>query len=286
MTRKYRLFFSISFLIILALLFAIYFYYEKIAVLDPKGIIGLKERDLIFTSLLMMLVVVLPVFVLTLLIASKYRASNKKAQYVPKWDNSHLIEFIWWTLPCLIILGLSILTWYSSYDLDPFRPIESDKKTKTIQVVALQWKWLFIYPEENIATVNYFEIPKDVPIRFEITADAPMNSFWIPQLGGQIYAMPGMQTELNLVANSEGSFRGSSANLSGAGFSGMYFTVKSSNDEDYAKWVESVKQSSQKMNQDEYNKLVAPSENHPGTFYTLEDPKLFHEIVMKYMKDQ
>src|SRR5690606_1455086 len=137
-----------------------------------------------------------------------------------------------------------IVTWHKTHELDPFKPIESDKKTLTIQVVALQWKWRFIYPEENIATINLVQFPENTPIHFEITADAPMNSFLIPSLGGQIYAMPNMKTELNLIANKRGDFRGISANLSGEGFSGMNFIARSSTEKEYRNWVESVQISS------------------------------------------
>ena len=145
----------------------------------------------------------------------------------------------------------------------------------TIQVVALQWKWLFIYPEEKIASVNFVQFPKETPIHFEITADAPMNSFWIPHLGGQIYAMPKMKTELHLIANEAGDFRGSSANLSGEGFAGMHFIARASSEEDYHQWVESAKQSSKLLNFEEYNQLAAPSQNNPVEIYQLKDANSF-----------
>jgi cytochrome o ubiquinol oxidase subunit 2 len=170
--------------------------------------------------------------------------------------------------------------------LDPFKPIQADKKEMTIQVVALQWKWLFIYPEEKIASVNFFQIPVRTPIRFQITADAPMNSFWIPHLGGQIYAMPKMKTDLNLIADEEGLFRGMSANLSGEGFSGMTFDTRSSSEDDYRKWVESAKQSSKSLNFEEYNQLAAPSFNNPVEIYKLQDEDLFDQIINKFMHPQ
>lgn len=154
----------------------------------------------------------------------------------------------------------------------------------TIQVVALQWKWLFLYPEEKIASLNFVQFPKEVPIRFEITADAPMNSFWIPHLGGQIYAMPSMRTELNLIAQEDGDFRGSSANLSGEGFAGMHFISRASSEEDYQHWVEAAKKSSLVLDLSEYQKLAAPSQNNPVEIYQLKEDKLFDQIILKYMQ--
>jgi cytochrome o ubiquinol oxidase subunit 2 len=157
--------------------------------------------------------------------------------------------------------------------------LESNTKPLKIQVVALQWKWLFIYPEQGIATVNFVQFPEQTPINFEITADAPMNSFWIPQLGGQIYAMPGMVAKLHLIADKEGSYRGSSANLSGKGFAGMKFIAKSSSEADFEAWVDSVRQSGPI----DYTKVAEPSEYAPAAFYSLSDDNLFNQIVMKYM---
>lgn len=175
---------------------------------------------------------------------------------------------------------LGVITWKGCVELDPFRPLEMNKKPLKIQVIALQWKWLFIYPEQKIATVNFFQFPEQTPINFDVTADAPMNSFWIPELGGQIYAMPGMNSKLHLMADREGSFRGSSANLSGTGFSGMRFIAKASSDADFNTWVESVKQSNQSL---DYDQLVKPSSYVPEAFYLLADENLYDQVVMKYM---
>ena len=152
-----------------------------------------------------------------------------------------------------------------------------------IQVVALQWKWLFIYPEEGIATVNFIQFPVDTPVNFEITADAPMNSFWIPQLGGMIYAMPAMRSKLHLIANEMGDFRGVSANLSGTGFAGMTFVAKSSSQADFEEWVHSVRHSNRTLTSESYNQLAMPSQNNPVASYVLLDNNLFEEILMKYM---
>jgi len=256
---------------------------SNIAMLEPKGSVAADELHLMATATLLMLIVVIPVFVLTIFISWKYRAGNKTAKYTPDRDHSTLAETVWWGFPCIIILILSIVTWKSTHALDPYKPLDSKAKPITIQVVALQWKWLFIYPEQNIATINFFQFPEQVPINFEITADAPMNSFWIPQLGGQIYAMPGMKTKLHLIASEPGSFNGSSANLSGEGFAGMTFIAKSSSQGDFDKWVESAKQSPSSLTLNKYQELVKPTSYDPVSTYVLKEENLFEAIVMKPM---
>ena len=252
-------------------------------VLLPKGFIALEQKKLLIITTLLMLTVVVPVLVLTIYVLWKFRSSNKNSKYSPHWNHSTLLETIWWGFPFIIVTILSVLTWKGCLDLDPFKPIESNVKPVRIQVVALQWKWLFIYPEEKIATINYIQFPEKTPLDFEITADAPMNSFWIPQLGGQIYAMPGMETELHLIADAEGSYRGCSSNLSGAGFVGMVFEAKSSTNAEYETWVEKVRQSSLKLDHNTYEALVKPTEYDPVSLYSLEDENLYKEIIMKYM---
>ncbi|NDD59526.1 MAG: cytochrome ubiquinol oxidase subunit II, partial [Chlamydiae bacterium] len=173
-------------------------------------------------------------------------------------------------------------TWKSTHDLNPYKPIATSQKPLKIQVVALQWKWLFIYPEQGIATLNFVQFPEKTPVSFEITADAPMNSFWIPQLGGQIYAMPAMVSQLNLIADEQGSFRGVSANLSGDGFAGMTFVAKASSETEFHQWVNSVRRSGNFLNLKEYNRLVKPSAYCPEAFYLLKEDNLFDHILMKY----
>lgn len=256
---------------------------HNIPVLEPKGMIGEKERDLIVTSSLLMLIVVIPVFILTLVFACKYRADNEKARHDPDWEHNYIAEYCWWGVPLVIVVVLGIITWKSSHELNPFKPIENGKTPLKIQVVALQWKWLFIYPEQNIATINFVQFPEKTPIAFEITSDAPMNSFWIPQLGGQIYAMPAMRSKLHLIANEPGTYRGASANISGDGFAGMSFNAKSSTDEEFSAWVASVKQSSKTLGMSEYNQLVAPTSYDPVSTYVLGQEDLFDKVLMKYM---
>ena len=188
-------------------------------VLDPKGQIGADERSIIVTATGLMLIVVVPVIVLTLAFAWRYRASNKASVYAPDWAHSTRIEAVVWSVPCAIVAALAVLAWTSSHKLDPYRPIASTAKPITIEVVSLDWKWLFIYPGLHMATVNQIAFPVNVPVNFHITSGSVMNSFFIPQLGGQVYAMAGMQTQLHLIADAAGSYDGISGNYSGAGFS-------------------------------------------------------------------
>lgn len=254
---------------------------SNIAVLNPKGIIALKERDLIVIATLLMLIVVIPVFILMFVFAWKYREGNQKAKYAPDSAHNHLAEFTWWSVPFIIIGILSVITWKSTHDLDPYKPI--GEKSMTIQVISLQWKWLFIYPEQGIATVNVVQFPEKVPIKFEITAESPMNSLWIPQLSGQIFGMTGMKTELNLSADEIGDYRGCSANISGVGFADMYFTAEVRSQADFDKWVESIKKEGKDLDMNEYLKLAVPSTKHPIQKFVLKEPALFDDVMMKYM---
>jgi len=282
MKRKYKLLCVVLFLIGLIALIVPFTGGADFAVLNPKGVIGAQQKDLIIISSWLMLVVVIPVLILTFVIAWRYREGNEKSKYAPNWDFNLLAESIWWGVPCVIVFALSVIVWRSSHELDPFKPIDKDVKPLTIQAVALQWKWLFIYPEQGIATVNYVQFPEKTPLLFEITADAPMNSFWIPQLGGQIYAMPGMRTKLYLIADEKGTFRGSSANLSGKGFSGMNFMAVATSQSDFEEWVQSIQGASEGLNWRVYSELTEPSEDNLPAFYTLEKKDLYDHILMKY----
>jgi cytochrome o ubiquinol oxidase subunit 2 len=288
MNKKYKIAASVAIAILLvgmAVLATIFFSSHSVAVLNPKGIIAEKQRNLMIIATLLMLIVVVPVFILTFSIAWRYRAGNQKAKYSPDWDRSRTIETIWWVVPLVIILVLAGFTWTSSHELDPYKPLASSAKPIKIQVIALQWKWLFIYPEQHIASVNFMQIPKQTPIDFEITSDAPMNSFWIPQLGGQVYAMTGMSTKLHLMANEVGDYQGSSANISGKGFAGMKFTARASTKAEFDQWVANTKRSSSRLNLNEYKNLMRPSENNPPSVYYLPASNLglYDTVVMKYM---
>jgi cytochrome o ubiquinol oxidase subunit 2 len=274
----------ISLAILAFMLLAVWYLHStNIAILNPQGPVARKEFDLFITGLLLSLIVVVPVFTLLFMFAWKYREGNTKAKYSPDMDHNRIAETIWWVIPTVLILIISILTWNSSHQLDPFKPLASSKPQMTIQVVALDWKWLFIYPEQHIATVNFVQFPTGTPVNFEITADAPMNSFWIPQLGGQIYAMPGMATELHLMATRDGTFNGSSANISGSGFAGMAFKARSSSSAEFDRWVQTVKHSPNGLNQATYSKLTQPSQYNPVAYYSSAQSDLYDRVIMKYM---
>ncbi|BAK75336.1 cytochrome o ubiquinol oxidase subunit II [Pseudogulbenkiania sp. NH8B] len=252
-------------------------------ILDPKGQIAADEKSLIITATVLMLLVVVPVILMTLGFAWKYRASNKSATYDPKWSHSGKIEAVVWIIPIIIVSFLAVITWNSTHKLDPYRPLDSDKKPITIQVVSLDWKWLFIYPELNIASVNQLAFPANTPVNFKITSDAAMNSFFIPQLGGQIYSMAGMQTKLHLIANEPGSYDGMSANYSGAGFSGMKFkAIATASPAEFDAWVKQVR-SGKPLDPTSYAQLLNPSENNPVQHFSSVTPGLFYGVLNKYM---
>lgn len=285
MSRKSKFIIFILSSLIASLIFVLLFADVNIPILNPQGEIAEKQLGLLTFGVLLSLVVVIPVFTMTFFITWKYRESNTKTKrkYSPDWDSNKIIEAVWWGVPIILIGILSVVTWKSTHDLDPFKEIQADKKPLTIQAVALDWKWLFIYPEQNIATVNYIQFPVDTPLNFQLTADAPMNAFWIPSLGGQMYAMSGMSTELNLIANESGTYEGSSTNISGKGFAGMRFKAVASSETEFKEWLDAVKKSPNYLSYDEYSQLSKPSENHPVGYYAEADKELYNKIVMKYM---
>lgn len=257
----------------------------KYVLLNPKGLIAVDEKHIMITSALLMLIVVIPVIILTFAFAWHYRESNTKATYAPEWAHSTILEIIWWSIPCIIVTLLGIITWTSSFRLDPYKPLAMEGQVKpiTIEAISLEWKWLFIYPEQNIATVNFVEIPVGVPVQFVITSEGPMNSFLIPELAGQIYAMAGMQTKLHLVANEMGDFQGISANFSGDGFSDMGFTVRASSMQQFSEWVKTTKKAPDKLTMLGYNELAKPSEKNPVKYFSSANKDIFETVVMKSM---
>lgn len=283
MNRKIRFVLAVAVIIGGTAVLAWFLRDANFAVLNPKGWVASQQKDLIIFTLLLSAIVVIPVFALTFMIAWKYRAGNTKAKYTPDWDKNALIETIWWGIPCAIILVLGIITWQTSHSLDPYKPLNSEVKPLNVQVVALEWKWLFIYPDQGVASVNLLEIPEDTPINFTITSDAPMNSFWIPSLGGQVYAMSGMSTKLHLIASEPGDYRGSSANISGEGFSKMAFTARAAAQTDFNAWVKNVKKENHHLTAQKYDELAKPAVAGSPSFYVLKAPGLYDKIVMKYM---
>lgn len=256
---------------------------QKLILLHPQGPIAHDERDLLTTVLILMLIIVIPVIILTLWIAYQYRASNKKAKYDPSFTHSGKLELLMWTAPVVIIAILAVVTWTSTHRLDPYKPLVSNVKPINIQVVSLNWRWLFIYPDQKIATINFIEFPVKTPVNFMITSDAPMNSFVIQQLAGQIYSMAGMRTQLHLMADKSGDYRGLSVAFSGDGFANMTFTARVGSQEQFNQWVNQVKKSPKNLNWNSYSQLVPDSLDDSVQYFNLMDQNLFDQIIMKYM---
>ena len=256
---------------------------HTIAVLQPQGLVAKAELTLMINAILLMLIVALPMLSMAFFFAWWYRADNERAMYSPNWEHGIMTELVWWVIPLEIVLVLGAVTWTSTHTLDPHKALAVQDSPLKIQVVALNWKWLFIYPEQHIATINYIEFPVRRPVEFDITADAPMNSFWIPQLGGQMYAMTGMVTQLNLVADTLGIFVGSSANYSGDGFAKMKFTASAVSESDFNDWVQSVKMSSTTLDSDAYERLEKPNVANPPSSYASVPDNFFSTIVAKFM---
>jgi cytochrome o ubiquinol oxidase subunit 2 len=255
---------------------------SSLLVLNPKGQVGSGEKDLIIISALLMMLVVLPAIIMTFVFAWKFRATNKKAEYKPEWTSKKL-EFINWCFPALIVITLSIIVWIDTHRLDQYHPIKSDKKPIIIQVVSLDWRWLFIYPEQKIATINQITFPVGVPIHFYITSDKVMNSFFIPQLGSQIMTMPAMQTQLFLIANRPGSYLGISSNYSGRGFSGMNFQVNATSNNEFDNWINKAKKSNKRLDFSDYEKLAIPSTDSSVTYFFPVQDNLFKTIASQNM---
>lgn len=258
----------------------------NIPVLEPKGVIADKEFRLLITVVLIMCIVVVPVFILLAYFIYKYRDDNpSKKRYSPDWDGNHLIEGIWWLIPSVIIGVLSVITWNATYALNPYRPIKSINPPIVVQVIALDWKWLFIYPAQHLASVNQLNIPLNTPVHFYLTSDAPMNSFWIPQLSGQIYCMPGMRTQLYLEANQAGTYKGWSANISGIGFAGMMFNTTATSRSGFNRWVAKIQADHNLPNLSfgAYNRLAKPTLYVPARYYRQPATDLFQAIIDKYM---
>jgi cytochrome o ubiquinol oxidase subunit 2 len=253
-----------------------------ILLFNPKGPIGNAERFVIIASIALMLIVVIPVFIMAFLFPRKYRASNTKATYMPKWSRSGKIELVIWLVPAIIITVLGILIWNTTHRLDPYKPIDTGVKPISIEAVSLDWKWLFIYPDQNIATVNQLVFPANVPLSFRITSGTVMTSFFIPQLGSQIYAMAGMQTRLHLMADETGTYLGQNQQFSGRGYADMSFKAIAVSREQFEAWVQKVKQSLDRLDLARYEKLEKPSTGYPVTSFSSVETDLFNYIISKY----
>lgn len=259
-----------------------------IPVLMPRGQVADGQQRLFIFTVVLSLVVIIPVFVMLTVFALRYReGAHPKADYKPEWDGSAKLEALWWGIPIAIIGVLSVVTWQTSHSLDPYKPIASDKKPLEVQVVALQWKWLFLYPEYEVATVNELPLPVDRPVHFSLAADAPMSAFWIPALGSQIYSMNGMDSQLNLIANKTGEYKGYNTNINGEGYAKMTFTAKVMPAVDFTSWTLTAPEKAMKagdmIDESTYKMLAKPSVISEPQTYHLMDKNLYTTIVMKHM---
>jgi len=250
-------------------------------VLDPKGPIGAANLTILVDSLAIMLAIVIPTIIATFAFAWWYRASNTRARYLPDWEFSGSIELVVWAIPLMTILLLGGVAWISSHDLDPAKPIEGKGAALDVQVVSLDWKWLFIYPEQRVASVNELVVPAGRPLHFSLTSSSVMSAFFVPQLGSMIYTMNGMATQLYLHADEPGTFHGLSAHYNGEGFSDMHFDVKAVTPEQFAAWVNKARETGPKLDGDRYTALAKQSIKDPVSVYGLVDIDLFNRVVSR-----
>src|SRR5713101_7582365 len=248
-------------------------------VLDPKGPIALAERQILLNALGLMLAIVCPVILATIGVAFWFRASNERASYLPDFEYSGRLELLVWSIPAMTVLLVGGVAWVGAHDLDPRKPISSSVKPVTVQVVSLDWKWLFIYREQGIASVNHLTVPVGTPISFELTSSTVMNSFFVPQLGGQIYTMSGMVTRLHLQADHPGTYPGLSAMFSGDGFADMRFTVDAVTNDKFAQWVSQAREAGPALDTQSYADLAKPSKAVAPFTYRAVAPNLFDGIV-------
>jgi cytochrome o ubiquinol oxidase subunit 2 len=255
---------------------------SHVVLFDPKGPIGEAERFVILVAIALMLIVVIPVIIMSFLFARRYRASNTEATYTPNWSYSAKIDLVIWLVPVAIVTALGILAWSETHRLNPYNPIERDVKPISIEAVSLDWKWLFIYPDHHIATVSEFVFPANVPLSFRITSDTVMTSFFIPQLGSQIYAMAGMQTRLHLMADEPGVYHGQNQQFSGRGFADMNFDAIALPQDQFEAWVQKTKQSPDKLDLARFQGIAESSVGYPVTYFSSVKPDLFDYIISKY----
>jgi cytochrome o ubiquinol oxidase subunit 2 len=253
------------------------------AVLDPQGSIGIAEKTILIDSLAIMLAIVIPTIAATLAFAWWFRASNTRATYLPNFEYSGRIELIVWSIPLLTVILLGGVAWIGSHDLDPAKPLASKTPPLEVQVVSLDWKWLFIYPSQRVASVNQLVVPAGVPLHFSLTSASVMNAFFIPQLGSMIYTMSGMTTQLNLRADAPGTFQGLSSHYSGDGFSGMHFEVRAVPPEQFDAWIEDTRKTGPTLDPASYAQLTTQSMNTRPFTFRAADPALFQQIVTQQL---
>lgn len=256
---------------------------KNIATLNSSGLIASQQKDVMIFALAMVLSVALPTVLILYFVAWRYRESNHKVKYHPDSKDSRWLNWFIWGLPSALVIVLALVLVPVTHKLQPNKALVSSVQPLNIQVVAMRWKWVFIYPEQHIATVNFVQIPKGVPVNFDLTAnDAPMSSFWVPNLGGQLYAMTGHVNRLNLLGTKNGDYPGRSAEINGAGYEGMRFTARVSSEADFKDWIQTTQQIPSPLDKATYDKLASPSENSPTALYSPIDQRLFPDTVMKY----
>jgi cytochrome o ubiquinol oxidase subunit 2 len=253
------------------------------AVLDPQGVIGAANKTILIDSLAIMLAIVVPTILATFAFAWWFRASNTRATYLPDFEYSGRIEMIVWAIPLLVIILLGGVAWIGSHDLDPAEPLASNTPPLEVQVVSLDWKWLFIYPNQRIASVNQLVVPAGVPLHFSLTSASVMTAFFVPQLGSMIYTMNGMRTQLNLQADAPGTFLGLASHFSGDGFSDMHFDVRAVPADQFTAWVEATRNTGPTLDAASYASLARQSIDATPFTYRVADPGLFHEIVTQQL---
>jgi len=250
--------------------------------LDPAGPVSAATRDLLFEAVGLMLIVVVPVFILTALIVWRYRAGNASATYTPDWDGSRIIEIGIWFMPLIIVLALGVLVWDRTHQLDPYRPIAGTEPPLVVQAVSLDWQWLFIYPDQNVAAVNRLVFPVGRPLSIQITSDTVMNSLSIPALGGQIYAMAGMETKLNLLADRPGTFMGRNTMFSGDGFAAQQFDAVATDAAGFEAFLTEARAGTETLDQSTFGVLAQPTIAGPVRLFSAVEPKLFHTIMASH----
>jgi cytochrome o ubiquinol oxidase subunit 2 len=254
---------------------------SKIVLFHPRGPVGDAERMVIVTAFMLMAIVVIPVFIMTFWFPRKYRASNTNATYAPKWSYSGSIDLVVWLVPVCIIMALGFLSWTRTNSLDPYKPITTGAKPLRIEAVSLNWKWLFIYPEQDVAIVNQLVFPAKVPLSFRITSDTVLTSFFIPQLGSQIYAMPGMESLLHLMADEPGTYEGRNQQFSGRGYADMHFKAIAVSREGFDAWVQKAKQYPERLGEARFKELEKPSVGYPVTYFSSVEPQFFDYVISK-----
>jgi cytochrome o ubiquinol oxidase subunit 2 len=261
---------------------------SKLVLLNPDGYVAHQQSDIMISTTIIIALIIVPVLIAIAVVAWRYRASNKQSRYDDKWDHSPQLELVVWAAPLLIIIAVGAVSWTGTHQLDPYRslhkvaenqPVAPDTKPLQVEVVSLRWKWLFFYPQYGIATVNQLAAPVNVPIRFKMTSDTMMDSFFIPAMAGQVYTMPGMQTILHGVINKPGTYKGFSANYSGAGFTDMRFKFYGMSKQDFSNWVAKVRASGKDLDFNMYNKLQQPSRAEPVHYYSHFSADLYQRIL-------